>query len=135
MARCSNHPHVVKFVGACADNNQFWCVQCVLIRVCARVPCSIVTELLRCSVYDALVVRKEPFSVADTMRMLHQVRLCVRVNCVHAARAHSRRVACCICTRRASYIATSPHATFCWTRATTYSLGECAASAVVFVCV
>jgi hypothetical protein len=26
MARCSNHPNVVKFVGACADNNQFWYV-------------------------------------------------------------------------------------------------------------
>jgi len=56
MARCSNHPNVVKFIGACADNNQF----------------CIVTELLRCSVHDAFITRKETFSVADTLRVLHQ---------------------------------------------------------------
>jgi hypothetical protein len=34
---------------------------------------SIVTELLRCSVYDAFIVRKEAFSVADILRILQQV--------------------------------------------------------------
>jgi hypothetical protein len=32
----------------------------------------IVTELMRCSVFDALIVRKESITVADTIRILHQ---------------------------------------------------------------
>jgi hypothetical protein len=47
----------LEFSGASFENNQF----------------CIVTELLRCSVFDAIVVRKESTVVKDLLRILHQV--------------------------------------------------------------
>jgi hypothetical protein len=46
-------------LGACVDHSQ----------IC------IVTELQRCSVYDAIVARKESFTIREIMRMLYQVLL------------------------------------------------------------
>jgi hypothetical protein len=40
-----------------------------------------VTELLRCSVYDAFVVRNEAFTVADALRILQQARIARHFAC------------------------------------------------------
>jgi len=56
MTRCSNHPNVIKFIGTCIENAQ----------IC------IVTELQRCSVFDAVVERKEAFTKRDILRILYQ---------------------------------------------------------------
>jgi predicted Ser/Thr protein kinase len=55
LHHCSNHPNVIKFVGACLESGTFY----VVTAFCAGG-----------SVYDAFVVRREAFSHADTLRIL-----------------------------------------------------------------
>jgi predicted Ser/Thr protein kinase len=55
LQHCSNHPNVVKFVGACLEGGSFH----IVTAFCAGG-----------SVHDAFIVRREPFSNAETLRIL-----------------------------------------------------------------
>jgi len=54
LTHCSNHPNIVRFVGACIEADLVF----------------ILTELHRCSMHDAFILRKESFTVGQTMKML-----------------------------------------------------------------
>jgi serine/threonine protein kinase len=57
MQRCSNHENVVQFIGACRDGGAY----CIVSAFCAVG-----------SVYDALIVRREPTSPSEVLRILRQ---------------------------------------------------------------
>jgi serine/threonine protein kinase len=57
LQHCSNHPHVIKFVGACLEGGLFH----IVTAFCAGG-----------SVHDAFVVRREAFSNAETLRILRE---------------------------------------------------------------
>jgi serine/threonine protein kinase len=60
MMRCNHHPNIVKFIGAARDGGTL----CIVTQFCAHG-----------SVFDAFVVRREPFSAAESVRILHDAAL------------------------------------------------------------
>jgi hypothetical protein len=73
MARCSNHPNVIKFIGIlvrCSEHDENAastgaCIENSLV--------CIVTELQRCSVFHAIVEYKESFTMQQMRKIVYQV--------------------------------------------------------------